>query len=123
MNNLNIELDENELNCLQETLAGYPLSLSIACEEIIAERNVRPELMLKLIGNLIHGAPAYDTAVLAGEILERPITVPKDFEKSSVEALEAKKSTSTYIFVRSLMPALRFGMLIAILAASVFCFT
>jgi len=123
MKSLNIELDDDELGCLQETLAGYPLNLSIACEEIIAERNVNPEQMLRLITNLIHGAPAKKTAELAGEILGRPITVPKNFEKSTVEELETKNSTAAYIIARNKIPLLRFVMIIAILAVSVFIFT
>jgi len=117
-----IELDGGELYNLQETLAGYPLHLRIACEEIIAEQDVRPEQMVKLIKNLVRGAPARETAVLAGEILERPITVPKCFKKSTVEDLEAEawKSGFTCIFFRNLFPVLRLVALTAVAAGSVF---
>jgi TolA-binding protein len=118
-----IELNDRELGYLQETLAGYPLNLRIACEEIIAEKDVRPEQITRLLRNLIRGAPARETASLASEILERPITVPRGFEKSSVEALEAEKSTFTYIFIHNFLPMLRLFMLISIVAASVFYLT
>jgi hypothetical protein len=118
-----IELNDNELRYLQETLAGYPLNLRIACEEIIAEQSVRPEQMVRLIRNLIRGAPARETAALASEILERPITVPRGFEKSSVEALEAQKATFAYIFIHNFLPVLRLITLVAIVAGSVFYLT
>jgi len=118
-----IELNRNELNSLQETLAGYPLDLRIVCEEIIAERDVRPEQMVRLIRNLVRGAPARETAALAGEILERPVTVPIDFEKKSIETLEAEawKSGFTCIFFRRLSPVLRIITLLAMAAGSVLC--
>jgi tetratricopeptide (TPR) repeat protein len=114
-----IELNDSELRYLQETLAGYPLNLRIACEEIIAEQDVRPEQMVRLIRNLIRGAPARETALLASEILGRQIIVPRGFEKSSVEALEAEKSSFTYIFFHNFLPVLRLVTIIAILAACV----
>jgi len=119
-----IELNGNELNNLQETLAGYPLDLRIACEEIIAEQDVRRELLEKLIRNLVRGSPARKTAALAGEILEKPINVPRCFKKSSVEAMEAEawKSGFTCIFFRKLFPVLRLVTLLAIAAGSVFYF-
>jgi thioredoxin-like negative regulator of GroEL len=115
-----IELNDSELGYLQETLSGYPLNLRIACEEIIAEHDVRPEQMVRLLRNLIRGAPARETAQLASEILERPITIPKGFEKSSVEALEAEKASFAYIFFNNLLPVLRLVLLIGIVAASAF---
>jgi tetratricopeptide (TPR) repeat protein len=118
-----IELNNSELRYLQGTLAAYPLNLRIACEEIIAEQSVRPEQMVRLIRNLIRGAPARETAVLASEILDRPITVPRGFEKSSVEALEAEKSTFAYIFFHNFLPILRLITLIAIVAGSIFYLT
>jgi tetratricopeptide (TPR) repeat protein len=118
-----IELNSSELRYLQETLSGYPLNLRIACEEIIAEQDVRPEQMVRLIRNLIRGAPARETAILASEILDRPITVPRSFEKSSVEALEAQKASFSYIFIHNFLPVMRLVTLVAIVAACIFFLT
>jgi len=118
-----IELNPNELRYIQETLTEYPLNLRIACEEIIAEKEIRPEQMARLLRNLIRGAPARETALLASEILDRPIVVPRGFEKSSGEALEAERSSFTYIFIHSFLPMLRLFTLVAIVAASAFYLT
>jgi len=115
-----LELNDSELRSLQETLAGYPLELSIACEEIIVEWDIRPDQMVSLIRKLVRGAPARETAALASEILERPITVPRGFEKSSIEALKARKSTFTHIFSHSFFPILQLVTLIAIVAGCFF---
>ena len=115
-----IKLSESELKDLQDTLSRYPLNLRIACQEIIAERDASPEKMSKLITNLVQGVSAKETAVLAGEILEKKIIIPKGFEKSSGEALEAEKGTFGYIFVNSFLPVLRLVTVIGLLTASIF---
>jgi hypothetical protein len=63
-----ISLTDEEFGTLQDTLASYPLNLRIACEELIAEEAVSPDLMSNLVKLLTRGAPAKETAVLAGKI-------------------------------------------------------
>jgi hypothetical protein len=115
-----IQLSDDEFEGLQETLARYPLNLRIACEEIIAEQAVNPKQMSELIEHLVWGATAKETAVLAGRILGKTITVPKGFEKSTGAALEAEQASFAYIFVHNFLPVLRLFMFIAIAAASLF---
>ena len=115
-----IQLSDNEIEGIQETLSRYPLNLRIACEEIITEQFVEPKQMADLIEHLVWGASAKETAVLAGSILGKTITVPKAFEKSTGAALEAEQASFSYIFVHNFLPALRIFMLIAIAAASLF---
>nr|AGS53955.1 hypothetical protein [uncultured bacterium contig00109] len=114
-----INLTEDEFKGFLETLARYPINLRIACEEIIAEQVVNPKDLAELIENLVWGAPAKETAILAGHILGKVITVPKAFAKSSGEELEAEKSSFAYIFVHNFLPVLRTFMIIAIMAFSV----
>ncbi|MDR2718397.1 MAG: tetratricopeptide repeat protein [Treponema sp.] len=115
-----IQLSDDEFEGLQETLARYPLNLRIACEEIIAEQAVNPKQMSELIEHLVWGATAKETAILAGRILGRTITVPKGFEKNTGAALEAEQASFAYIFVHNFLPVLRLFMFIAIVAASLF---
>jgi TolA-binding protein len=115
-----ITLNKNELDRLQKTLSGYPLNLRIACEEIIAEQVVEPDKLSKLIRHLVNGSLAKETALLAGHILGKIISIPKGFEKSSGEALEAEQRSFAYIFVHNFLPILRILALIAVLAGSLF---
>ena len=115
-----IKITEDEFKDLQNTLSDYPLNLRIACQEIIVEHDVSPAKMFKLISNLVQGAPAKVTATLASEILDRTITIPKGFEKSSGEALAAEQGTFSYVFVKNFLPVLRMVAIIGILTASVF---
>jgi tetratricopeptide (TPR) repeat protein len=115
-----IQLNENELALFQKTLAGYPLNLRIACEELIAEQAVAPDLMSRLVKLLIQGAPAREAASLAGKILGRTIPIPRGFEKNTGEALEAEQASFAYIFVHKFLPVLRIFLLAAIGAASLF---
>ncbi|MFP3089503.1 tetratricopeptide repeat protein [Treponema sp. TIM-1] len=113
-----IHLSDEELARLQETLASYPLNLRIACEELIAEQVVTPNLMSSLVKLLVKGASPRETASLAGKILGRTIPVPRGFEKKTGEALEIEQASFSYIFVHKFLPILRLVMFIALTALS-----
>jgi hypothetical protein len=113
-----IQLSEDEFEGLQETLSRYPINLRIACEEIIAEQVVSPKQLSELIEHLVWGATAKETAILASRILGRTIIVPKAFEKSTGEALEAEQASFAYIFVHNFLPVLRIFLFIAAVAGS-----
>jgi tetratricopeptide (TPR) repeat protein len=115
-----ILLTDEDLDVFKKTLAGYPLNLRLACEEIIAEQLIAPELMARLVRMLVRGSPARETAALAGEILDKTITIPKGFEKSTGEALEVEQGTFAYIFVHNFLPILRLFAFVAAVAASTF---
>jgi tetratricopeptide (TPR) repeat protein len=113
-----IQLTEEELEKFRQTLAGYPLNLRIACEELIAEQAVAPDEMSRLIKLLIRGAPAKETAALAGKVLGRAIVIPRAFEKKTGEEMEAEQSSFAYIFVHKFMPMFGIFMMIAAAALS-----
>ncbi|MDR0473280.1 MAG: tetratricopeptide repeat protein [Treponema sp.] len=113
-----IHLSDAEMDRFGKTLSGYPLNLRIACEELIVEEAVAPDLMSKLVKMLVNGAPARETAALAGKILDRTILIPRGFEKSTGEAMEAEQSSFAYIFVHNFLPVLRLFSLIAVVVAS-----
>jgi tetratricopeptide (TPR) repeat protein len=111
-----IRLNDEELKAFQKNLAACPLNLRIACEELIVEQAVPPNQMSRLIKMLIRGAPVRETAALAGKILGKTIDIPKGFEKSTGEALEAEQASFAYIFVHNFLPVLRLFAVIAVLA-------
>jgi tetratricopeptide (TPR) repeat protein len=113
-----ISLSDDELGQLQKTLSGYPLNLRIACEELIAEQAVAPDLMSNLIKLLVKGASAKETAALAGKILGRPIAIPRGFEKKTGEEMEAEQASFAYIFVHKFLPVLRLFLVIAVVLLS-----
>jgi hypothetical protein len=114
-----INLSDSEYNQLVETLQVYPLNLRMACEEIIAEHAVPPEQMSALIKLLVRGAPARETASLAGKILGRTIAIPKGYSKQTGSEMEAEQGSFGYIFVHRFLPVLRLFAGIAIVGLSV----
>jgi tetratricopeptide (TPR) repeat protein len=108
-----INLSNEELEKLLKTLSSYPLNLRVACEECIAEQMVAPAQMSRLMNLLTSGAPAEETAALVSKILQRTLSIPKGYEKSSGEALEAEQASFAYIFVHSFLPILGRFMMIA----------
>jgi tetratricopeptide (TPR) repeat protein len=115
-----IQLSDEDLQNLESTLESYPLNLRIACEEIIAEQAVLPQLMSSLINKLVAGAPPRETAALAEKILIRHIPIPRGFEKKTGAQLEAEKSSFVYIFVHKFIPIARMFLLWAMIGAGVF---
>ncbi|MDR1898444.1 MAG: tetratricopeptide repeat protein [Treponema sp.] len=113
-----IQLSDGELLQLQKTISGYPLNLRIACEELIAEQAVAPDLMSSLIKLLVKGASAKETAALAGKALGRTIAIPRGFEKKTGSELEAEQASFAYIFVHNFLPVLRLFLMIAIAVVS-----
>ena len=113
-----IRLTNDELEKFQATLSLYPLNLRIACQELIVEHAVDPAKMSRLVKMLIAGAPVKETAALASKILDRPIPIPKGFEKKTGEALEAEQSSFGYIFVHNFLPVLRLFIVIALVGLS-----
>jgi len=113
-----IQLSDADLQKLETTLAAYPLNLRIACEELIAEHAVAPDLMSTLVKQLVRGAGARETASLAGKILGRQIVVPRGFEKKTGAELEAEQATFSYAFFHHFLPLLRIFAIVALLVAS-----
>jgi tetratricopeptide (TPR) repeat protein len=115
-----INLSEEDFTRLQETLASYPLNLRIACEELIAEQAVAPDLMSSLIKHLVRGAPAKETAALAGKILNKSIPIPRSFEKKTGVELEEEQSSFAYIFIHKFFPVFRVFLAVALVVVSLF---
>ena len=113
-----IHLSESDYRQLQNTLSAYPLNLRIACEELIAEQAVAPDQMSALIKLLVRGAPAKETASLAGKILGKPIPIPKGYTKQTGEELEAEQASLGYIFTKRFLPVLKLAGVIALVAGS-----
>ncbi|MDR0718096.1 MAG: hypothetical protein LBF78_00555, partial [Treponema sp.] len=113
-----IQLSDEEYGKLCKTLASYPLNLRIACEQLIAEEAVAPDMMSKLIKLLVRGAPAKESAALAGKILGRTISIPKAFEKKTGEELEAEQASFAYIFVHNFLPVFRLFLGITLVVLS-----
>jgi tetratricopeptide (TPR) repeat protein len=115
-----INLSDQDLASLQNTLNSYPLNLRIACEEIIAEMIVPEAQLSSLVKLLVRGAPPRETAALAGKILERDIPIPRGFQKKTGEELEAEQASFAYIFVHSFLPIIRLCLFVILAASSLF---
>jgi hypothetical protein len=114
-----IKISHEEFESLQKTLAGYPLNLRIACQQIMVEKSASPEKMYSLIRHLVDRDPPRVTAALAGDILGKTIFIPAGFQKSSGEALAAEQATFAYVFKNSFLPAFRLVAVIAVMVFSV----
>ncbi|GHT48192.1 hypothetical protein FACS1894102_0660 [Spirochaetia bacterium] len=111
-----INLSEEDLQNLLDTIASYPLNLRIATEKVIAEEAVPPAQLSALVKLLVNGASARETAALVGKITKKKIDLPKSFKTG--EDLEDEQNSFRYIFIHKFFPIARLAFLIAALAAS-----
>jgi tetratricopeptide (TPR) repeat protein len=114
-----IRLSQQDMDNIIRTLSMYPLNLRIVYEELIAEQVLTPQQLSKILRYLKNNAPIKEAAALAEEVSGKQIIIPKSFEKSTGEALEAEKASFAYIFVHNFLPVLRLFAVIGALAASV----
>ena len=118
-NSQNIELSQEEMVKFLENLASYPLNLRIACKEIIAEQEVAPEQLFKLIKLIISNAKPAEAADLAGRIQGRVINIPRNYEQMTGEALEIEQGSFAYIFVHNFLPVFRLFMGVILVVLSI----
>lgn len=99
-----VNLTEEQVDALQDTLLSYPLNLRLAIEEALAEERGTEAQRSRLVHLLVKGAAPGEAASLASRILKRPISVPKDFEKRTGAELEAEKGSLRYILIHTVAP-------------------
>ncbi len=107
-----ISLTESEVDALQDSLLSYPLNLRVAIEDVLANEKGTEAQRSRLVWAMAESATAESAAALAGKVLKRHIEVPKGYQKRTGAALEARKGTLAYAFVKTFLPALRIGFLV-----------
>jgi len=115
-----VELTEQQVDALQDTLLSYPLNLRLAIEDIIANTRGTDVQQSDLVWMLVEGAKARDAAKLAGQVLKKYIEIPAGFEKRTGAAFEAEKGSLRYIFFHSILPVLQLMILVAAGAGALF---
>mgnify|MGYP000899011880 CR=1 FL=1 len=115
-----VELTEEQVDALQDTLLSYPLNLRLAIEDIIANSRGTEVQQSELVWMLVEGARARDAAKLAGQVLKKYIEIPAGFEKRTGAAFEAEKGSLRYIFIHSILPILQVMALVLAGAGALF---
>jgi hypothetical protein len=115
-----VELTEQQVDALQDTLLSYPLNLRLAIEDIIANSRGTEVQQSELVWMLVEGAKARDAAKLAGQVLKKYIEIPAGFEKRTGAAFEAEKGSLRYIFIHSILPILQVMALVLAGAGALF---
>ncbi len=115
-----VELTDQQVDVLQDTLLSYPLNLRLAIEDIIANSRGTDVQQSDLVWMLVEGAKAKDAAKLAGQVIKKYIEIPAGFEKRTGAAFEAEKGSLRYIFFHSILPILQVLALVAAGAGALF---
>lgn len=105
------EISERDFERVKQTLAGLPLNLKIAAEQIIGESKGTPKQQQNLVRRLIEGTSPKQLADLCGNILGKKITIPKDYRKKSGIEFEEEQRSLSYRFRKQVLPVLKVAAL------------
>ncbi|HAP43310.1 MAG: hypothetical protein A2087_11125 [Spirochaetes bacterium GWD1_61_31] len=108
-----VDLSEEQVDALQDSLLAYPLNLRLAIEDMLANDKGTTEQQAELVWMLVDGRSARDAAHLVSRVFKRTIHVPAGYEKRTGAALEAEKGSLAWIFRHSILPALQVILLVA----------
>ncbi len=109
------QLSDEDFRALQATLAGLPLNVKLAVEEVIAEAKGTTEDVEKLCRMLVGAKSAQEIANYVGRIVGKQIKVPRGYEKQTGFDFEEERSSFRYQFRENIWPILRVvGLLLVV---------
>ncbi|TVR28923.1 MAG: hypothetical protein EA404_15940 [Spirochaetaceae bacterium] len=112
-----VELSDEEFAALQRSLAGLPLNVKMAAEEIIGDNNASSGEIEKLVRQLVRGEAPKAIAATAGRILGKQLRLPKGYEKRTGSDYEAERSSIGYQLRHYVWPVLRLVASVALIVA------
>ncbi len=108
-----VALSDNEFEAVKQTLAGLPLNVKMAVEQVFAEEKADPEESQGLLRQLVREESARAIATTAGRILGKTIRVPRSYEKRTGDAFERQRRTLGYQIRTTVLPVLKVIVVVA----------
>ncbi len=99
------EFTDEEYKRFIYNLNAYPLNLRIAIEELIVKNEFTDDVVSALIRRIIKKATPRQIASEVGKLIDKPISVPRDFEKRTAEQYELYKQSVEYQIKNRVLPA------------------
>lgn len=112
-----MEISESDFQKFLEELSYFPLNLRIAIEEFLSGAAGSELQKMELVHHVITGHPVKKIARSLEHYLDRPIPIPRDYERKTAEDYEREKSSLRYIFFNKILPVAILASIITVLAA------
>ncbi len=110
-------LSDDQYEHFLKNLAGYPLNVRIAVEELIVKNEFTDEAEFDIVRKVLKKVSARQLASELEKMLDISIPVPRDFERRTAEEYEAYKQSFQYQLKNKIIP----GSIVSI-AAIIVCF-
>lgn len=110
-------LSDEQYEKFLKNLAGYPLNVRMAVEELIVKNEFTDEAEFGIIQKVLKKASARQLASELEKMLDIAISVPRDFERRTAEEYEAYKASFQYQLSNKIIP----GAIVSI-AGVIICF-
>ena len=110
-------LSDDQYEHFLKNLAGYPLNVRIAVEELIVKNEFTDEAEFDIVRKVLKKVSARQLASELEKMLDISIPVPRDFERRTAEEYEAYKQSFQYQLKNKIIP----GSIVSI-AAVIVCF-
>ena len=112
-------LTEKEYDQFKKNLAGYPLNVRIAVEDMIAKNEFTDDVVFEVIEKILKKVTARQLANHLEKMLDVSIAVPRDFERRSAAEYEAYKQSFQYQLKNRILPTVFMGLLALILLSCI----
>ncbi|WP_029409652.1 periplasmic flagellar collar protein FlcA [Treponema pedis] len=112
-----LSISESDYDKLIERISSFPLNVRLEIEDYLANGDDTELNKMEIVHLIISGVSLKKIAAKLEGILEKPITIPKGFDKKSYDEYEKEKKSFKYRFMHKILPA---AILTAITAVLVF---
>ena len=119
--NIALTITEDEYQVLLERISSFPLNVRIEIEDYLANNDDTTISKMEFVHLIISGARLKKIASKLSEILEKPIPIPKGFERKTAEEYEEEKRSFKYKLRHKIVPFATIASL-ALLLTSCICF-
>ena len=119
--NISLTLTEEEYQHLLERISSFPLNVRLEIEDYLAHNDDTTISKMEFVHLIVSGAKLKKVASKLSEILEKPIPIPKGFERKTAEEYEAEKHSFKYKLRYKIIPFATIAG-IALILTSCICF-
>ena len=119
--NIALSITEDEYQLLLERISSFPLNVRLEIEDYLANNDDTTISKMEFVHLIVSGARLKKVASKLSEILEKPIPIPKGFERKTAEEYEAEKKSFKYQLRHKIIPFATIAS-ISLLLISCICF-
>jgi len=99
-------LTEEEYKTFKKNLAGYPLNVRVAIEDLIVKNEFTDDAVFEVIDKVLKKVSARQLATHLEKMLDITLNVPRDYERRSFAEYEAYKASLQYQLRNRIIPGL-----------------